>query len=545
MPGGDLVAKRDNDEVVPLVSYGMVNVVMKDTKGKKLQIKDEKKSKVTFPIPDKMLAKAPNQMPLWHFNEGTGIWEESGMATKNGNVYEGEVEHFSWVNLDDPKQFVVLNGKVKDDKGNVLPGIRITVEQVTTYSDGKGAYSVRIPSETDVTVSVKSRDYLNYENEFSVVVAGQPGNTTYEQDITLPSFPVINGKLENLCDGNLIFPIYCSYTKDDKNYTTPFTLSKKNGEFAIKIDAKAANVVLCINIPGGENIRKEIDFKGSDMDLIGAISVCHKSLAEREKPVLTVNGKETIIENELENSHVNKKENSANVDNDNVYIKIPSYNEDSIFMDGNIEIKKENFVSNTARIEKRKENNCVKLKVTATGTVTDKNNNTQDATLEGTFTVPYLYYGKCNDFSKLCWDKEWPTFRTPINNASQLYTWGMAIHMFEYDQPSIMDIKNVIKTTTKTDQIILYINYKNRDESVYKEMCSALEEAGFAKGEEEDKGDYTAHIYTKDELFIRLDVAKDGQKIRGDAEMSVSITTATGMLTWIKSLFKRWLGIDW
>lgn len=545
MPGGDLVAKRDNDEVVPLVSYGMVNVVMKDTKGKKLQIKDEKKSKVTFPIPDKMLPKAPNQMPLWHFNEGTGLWEESGMATKNGNVYEGEVEHFSWVNLDDPKQFVVLNGKVKDDKGNVLPGIRITVEQVTTYSDGKGAYSVRIPSETDVTISVKSRDYLNYEDEFSVVVAGQPGNTTYEQNITLPSFPMIKGKLENLCDKNLIFPVYCSYTKDDKSCTTPFTLSKKNGEFAIKIDAKATNVVLCIDIPGGENIRKEVDFKGNDMDLIGSISVCRKTLAEREKPVLTVNGKETILENKMENSHVNPKEGTAKVDNDNIFITILSYNEDSIYMDGNIEIKKQNFISNTARIEKRKENNCVKLKVTATGTVTDENNKTQDATLEGTFSVPYLYYGKCDDFSKLCWNKDWPTFRTPMNNAGQAYTWGMAIHMFDYDQPSIMDIKNIIKTTTKTDQIILYINYKKYDDNVFKEMCKALEEAGFEDDGKEDKEDYVAYDYTKDELFVRLDVAKEGKTTKAEGKMSISITTATGILTWIKTLFKKWLGIDW
>ena len=112
------------------------------------------------------------------------------MAVRNGDVYEGEVAHFSWVNLDDPKEFVVLEGTVRDENGNPLSGIKVVVEQVYTYSDGNGRYRVRIPSETDVTVKVRKEDYLNYDNEFSVLVEGQPGGTTYTQDIVLPAFPL-------------------------------------------------------------------------------------------------------------------------------------------------------------------------------------------------------------------------------------------------------------------------------------------------------------------------------------------------------------------
>ena len=238
----------------------MVNVVMKDTKGTKLQINEESKSKVTFPIPEGMAEKAPAQMPLWHFNESTGIWEECGMATKNGDVYEGEVAHFSWVNLDDPKEFVVLKGKVKDDKGNALAGVKVIIEQVYAYTNEDGEYSVRIPSETDVTVKVRKEDYLNYDNEFSILVKGQPGNTTYTQDIVLPSFPSIKGKLENSCDKNVSFPIYCQYERNGEKETTPFTLPQSNGQFAVKIPSDAQNVSVHVVIPGSEEVTPDYRF---------------------------------------------------------------------------------------------------------------------------------------------------------------------------------------------------------------------------------------------------------------------------------------------
>lgn len=54
-------------------------------------------------------AAAPNTMPVWSYNETTGIWEQTGTAEKkelpggSGNwFYEAAVDHFSWYNLDAP-----------------------------------------------------------------------------------------------------------------------------------------------------------------------------------------------------------------------------------------------------------------------------------------------------------------------------------------------------------------------------------------------------------------------------------------------------------
>jgi hypothetical protein len=99
----------------------MTKVEMKDNAGNALQLKDGKEAQLTFPIPESLKDKTPNQIPLWSFNESTGLWEEEGIATLQNGVYVGTVKHFSWVNLDWPETRVTVNIKVKTTTGKVVP----------------------------------------------------------------------------------------------------------------------------------------------------------------------------------------------------------------------------------------------------------------------------------------------------------------------------------------------------------------------------------------------------------------------------------------
>lgn len=541
MPGGDLIAQRLDKEEVPLVSYGMVNVEMKDVNGKKLQINDQKKSKVTFPIPDGMADKAPDQMPLWHFNEVTGIWVESGVAVKNGDVYEGEVEHFSWVNLDDPKQFVVLKGKVTDDRGNRLPGVRITVEQVSVFSDENGEYSVRIPSETPVKVFVRKEDYLNYENEFSVLIEGQPGNSTFTQNIQLPSFPSVKGELENMCDKNVVFPVCCSYEMDGNKMVTPLTLPDKDGDFSVKIPSGAQKVQLCVKVPGSDDEVRDIDFNGVDYTIIGSVVVCRKSLAEREKPRITIDGKEIFFEdNEFEFSGFH---------NDSLFVctssttwTIYKYVEDSTFYNNcQVFTPKYEFKSSRARIEKNKVDNYVSISIVATGKAKNENGEEKDAVVEGTYNIPYIYYGKCDDFSKLCWDFKLPTFRTPMSYVEQSYILGMPMTSILYDKVSDMDIKSFAEIADDVDPFSLKIGYIKADDKARQKIISTLTDAGY----EMDNSKSGKITFTKGDVIIVLryeknhtyDLIDDGPKV----QMVVEIDT--GLLKWFKYLINKYLKI--
>lgn len=540
MPGGDLVARNDSLEEVPLVSYGMVNVEMRDAKGVKLQVNDEVKSKVTFPIPEGMLAKAPATMPLWHFNETTGIWEESGVAVKNGDFYEGEVKHFSWVNLDDPKQFVVLKGKVKDTNGNALAGIRIVVEQVTVYSNEEGEYSVRIPSETDVTVTVRKEDYLNYDNEFSVTISGQPGNSTYKQDITLPVMPSVSGKLENMCDDNVLFPVYCRYEKDGKVLTTPFTLPQKKGDFSVKVPSDAQHVAVCVKVAGSDDFVREIEFAGSDYQIVGSLSVCRKDLADRETPRLTVDGKETVIKAE-ELDYIDFSDGGVTVEGSGIKLVIDKYTEGKAEMNGQVTIEKYGFESSTARIEKHTVNNRVSLSIVATGqALAEDGVSKKDATFEGVLYASYMYHGKCDDFSELCWDKALPEMRCPISYASQESFLGMPCSAFIYDKATDVDFKRLMQATENVEPFLLYIGYNKANKATFEKMATVLKNAGYQEEESNRDG---KHSYSNG--VVGFDIYYEEGRVwefrDGGSKMQMTVCVSTGWEKWLKALVQKYL----
>lgn len=95
MPGGDLRAIRVGGTEAELLSYGMIAVSITNDFGDKLNLREGKTAKVSFPIPESLKGKAAETIPLWWFNEETGKWEEDGEAKLVGDHYEGEVKHFS------------------------------------------------------------------------------------------------------------------------------------------------------------------------------------------------------------------------------------------------------------------------------------------------------------------------------------------------------------------------------------------------------------------------------------------------------------------
>ncbi|MCQ2207253.1 MAG: carboxypeptidase-like regulatory domain-containing protein [Paludibacteraceae bacterium] len=118
MPGGDLLALNTNRDTVALISYGMVNVQLKGENSQKLQLKEGKRAKLTYKIPNCVKSNTPDTIPLWHFNEANGLWEEEGYSLHKGDTYEGEVKHFSWWNCDCMmKPFAFLTIQTVDASG--------------------------------------------------------------------------------------------------------------------------------------------------------------------------------------------------------------------------------------------------------------------------------------------------------------------------------------------------------------------------------------------------------------------------------------------
>lgn len=199
MPGGDLAAVRSDNSSAQLVSYGMTDLNMYAENGDKLQLKEGSKAKLTFPIPAGMGENPPASIPLWSFNEKTGLWEEEGSAALQGNVYVGEVAHFSWVNLDYPEKQGTVYGYVKDDTGKVLPGVRLSIGQLlaSTVTKSDGYYSHEVPANTDFSITVKDLYYGGINQKVSVKVPALSPGEKRQVDITLPHLVRVYGKVMN------------------------------------------------------------------------------------------------------------------------------------------------------------------------------------------------------------------------------------------------------------------------------------------------------------------------------------------------------------
>lgn len=269
MPGGDLTAVRSDNSSAQLVSYGMTDLNMYAENGDKLQLKDGCKAKLTFPIPAGMGENPPASIPLWSFNEKTGLWEEEGSAALQGNVYVGEVAHFSWVNLDYPEKQGTVYGYVKDDTGKVLPGVRLSIGQLlaSTVSKSDGYYSHEVPANTDFSITVKAQYYGGISQMAFVNVAALSPGESRRVDITLSHMVRVYGRVMNEKEEGIRSTVW---VQTDKN-KSELCQTDKEGNFNVYVpkDMKG-DATVCARTFRGEEVSKEITIHNEDVpvDLI-------------------------------------------------------------------------------------------------------------------------------------------------------------------------------------------------------------------------------------------------------------------------------------
>lgn len=199
MPGGDLAAVRSDNSSAQLVSYGMTDLNMYA----EMATSCSSRMAARQSLPSRYRQEwARIRLPAslcGAFNEKTGLWEEEGSAALQGNVYVGEVAHFSWVNLDYPEKQGTVYGYVKDDTGKVLPGVRLSIGQLlaSTVSKSDGYYSHEVPANTDFSITVKDLYYGGIDQKVSVKVPALSPGERRQVDITLPHLVRVYGKVMN------------------------------------------------------------------------------------------------------------------------------------------------------------------------------------------------------------------------------------------------------------------------------------------------------------------------------------------------------------
>lgn len=135
---GDLRGIDSSNGEYILKSYGMLGAEFQDNSGNTLKLAAGKKATISFPIPASLQSTAPATIPLWHFDETAARWKQEGTATKSGNNYIGQVDKFSFWNVDVPGNFVTLDLRLINSANN-LP-LANTMVKITSAGTNTSAY---------------------------------------------------------------------------------------------------------------------------------------------------------------------------------------------------------------------------------------------------------------------------------------------------------------------------------------------------------------------------------------------------------------------
>ncbi|HVF97146.1 MAG TPA: carboxypeptidase-like regulatory domain-containing protein [Flavisolibacter sp.] len=167
IPGSFMADDKDGKRVV-LSSYGMLAVELEGASGEKLQIKAGTTATLTTAIPASTQASAPATIALWSVDELTGIWKEEGKDTKIGNVYVGQVNHFSFWNCDVSANAVRLSMTIKNSDGAPLVRAHVTLKRANTnwvvhgWTDSLGQVSGYVPYNETLQMNVLDQCNLSF-----------------------------------------------------------------------------------------------------------------------------------------------------------------------------------------------------------------------------------------------------------------------------------------------------------------------------------------------------------------------------------------------
>jgi hypothetical protein len=187
----------------PIESFGAIVVDLRDNAGTRYNLAAGKTSAIRIPLGTQN-PNPPATIPLWYFDEKTGLWVEEGTATLQGaapnQYYEGTVTHFSTWNADDRLLRTWVEGCVRDANGQPVVGALVEARGIDytgsdidfTAPDGSFRVGVRKGSSASVSVARWILNPFIYETISNAVTVTSSPNDPVDFVRTLPNCIVVN-----------------------------------------------------------------------------------------------------------------------------------------------------------------------------------------------------------------------------------------------------------------------------------------------------------------------------------------------------------------
>ena len=193
MPGDFTGVSAGGGSPVPIESFGALLIDIRDSAGTRYTLAPNKTSTIRIPLGTKSLVP-PATIPLYFFDETTGLWKEEGTATRQGTApnqyYEGTVTHFSFWNADQVLDTVFVTGCVRDANNQPVAGLIVQSNGIdytgSAYSSiaADGTFRVAMRRNSRATFGLFEFDLQTFTvTPVSNLVNGGPSPV----DFTLPN----------------------------------------------------------------------------------------------------------------------------------------------------------------------------------------------------------------------------------------------------------------------------------------------------------------------------------------------------------------------
>ena len=168
MPGNYTAQAAGGGAPQPIESFGALNVTLKDAAGNALNLAAGKTATIRIPLATRS-ASVPATIPLFYFDETTGLWVQEGTATLAGTApnqyYEGTVSHFTYWNADQVTNTIRVLGCVQDSAGAPVAGADVDSygsdysghDHVTSNVDCKFAVAILKGGVANIVAQVGNR----------------------------------------------------------------------------------------------------------------------------------------------------------------------------------------------------------------------------------------------------------------------------------------------------------------------------------------------------------------------------------------------------
>jgi hypothetical protein len=147
--------------------YGAATFTFRDAQGQRLNLAAGQSAGIRIPGATGATG-LPASPPLFHFNQGSGLWVPEGQATLRGAgataYYEGTVTHFSTWGAGAAFNRISVSGRVVDEFGDAMAGVRVYSvgtdytgsAQATT--DASGHFSVYAKPSANIVLFAVAND---------------------------------------------------------------------------------------------------------------------------------------------------------------------------------------------------------------------------------------------------------------------------------------------------------------------------------------------------------------------------------------------------